>query len=213
MVDRHLERLIQNRIDGFLIDDLPIIQWEAPREALFHVLDRLTLSTDLYRGVDYREAAGCRGNFESLENSWRPYFTSFTGVKRAPADRDVAYLVANNLNVPDSNAAVGATQYRDAPAVSLREDEPGVALAASLLLGANYNLSGRETTHSLAISKKEHGHQNVNGQLVPYTRYETPSISFVHYPRHRRFPKGVVVAHNKRDRRDPNNLHGAGLYV
>jgi hypothetical protein len=209
VMDRTIETLLSTDLAELQEQDFPGMKWQRPMEALPNIFSNLGLRADLYSTVDYQHAGGCRGNFESLEADWRPHFHSFSKVQRPYADRDVAYLMASNFN----GAAVGATQYRSNPAVSLRDDEPGVALAASLLLGDTYGFSQREVAQSLAVTRKEYLTPVVNGQSTPVHRYETPSISYVHYPRHRRFPKGVVIAHNKRDSQNRRNLYGVGLYV
>jgi hypothetical protein len=209
-IDRTLETLLITDLDELAEQDYPGMEWLSPRPALLNIFSNLGLRTDLSSTVDYRDAGGCRGNFQSLEQGWRPHFDSFTKVQRPQADRDVAYLMGSNFN----GRVVGATQYSSNAAVSLRDDEPGVALAASLLLGDAYRFSSREVAQSLAVTKKEYvGDRAVDGQVTPVYRYETPSISYIHYPRHRRYRKGLVIAHNKRDAQNRRNLYGAGLYV
>jgi hypothetical protein len=208
-IDRTLETLLSTDLE-LIEQDFPLMEWLPPRSALFNIFRSLELRTDFSSTVDYRDAGGCRGNFQSLEAGWRPHFDSFTKIQRSQADRDVAYVIGSNFN----GAAVGATQYSSNPAVSLRDDEPGVALAASILLGDTYGFSPREKTHSLALTRKEYlGDRVVDGQVTPVYSYQTPSISYVHYPRHRRYRKGLLIAHNKRDAQNRRNLYGVGLYV
>jgi hypothetical protein len=209
-MDRSLDNLLSEYSFESIQENMQPIRWQPSISALHSIFGILGLITEFRQNVSYADARSCRGHFESLEAGWRPYFTSFCGVQRPSADDNLAWLMGTN----QQRNAVGASQYGSrTAAVSLRGDEPGLALAAHLLLGENYNLSARDTAQSLAITRKEYRTQDVDGVSIPAHRYETPSISFVHYPRHRRYPKGSLVVHNKRDRRNPQNLYGAGLYV
>jgi hypothetical protein len=189
---------------------------DAP-SALLDILDQLNLPKSFSGRVDYRNASGCRQNFQNQEALWRNSFASYTDVQRSPADRDVAYLVAGNIS--SSNHLVqaqGSSQYQGNPAVALSGDDPGVLVAAKSLLSENYNLPQRQTAQSLAPTVRR-PERTDDGQTA--MRYETPTTSILRLPPSRRAgrfgqrSRGAVIAHNKADRRNPNNLYFAELYV
>jgi hypothetical protein len=213
-IDRTLEALLADMPEPQgEVDEQ--VQLQNSKDAFDNILSSLGMNSYFKDRVSYREGAQCTGNFQTLEASWRPYFDSFTDVQRAPADRDVAYLVAKNSNY-SAPATVGATQYRGYPAVSLRGDEPSVALAASLSSTPSYGVTRRALAHNLALTSKEYGEAGFDGETAPAVRYETPSLSYFHFlrhPRYRHYNKGVLAVHNKRDQNDPGNLRRVGLFV
>lgn len=224
-IDETLDRLLAGGRTGnpFVANAQVYLTEVGPQQlldspsALLNILDNLELGKSFSNRVSYREASQCLRHFQAHEAVWRGRFDSFTDVGRAPADRDVAYLVAGNIT-PNNylGEAQGASQYRGNPAVALMDDDPGVVLAARSLLYQNYTPTQKELAQSLALTDRRPITLD-DGQVG--TRYETPVNSFVHVPRTRRAnrtgrrSRGVVIAHNKRDRRNPNNLYYSGLYV
>lgn len=183
--------------------------------ALLDILDRLELNKPFSNRVGYCDAAQCRSNFQSHEASWRDHFGSFTDVQRAPADRDVAYLVGGNI---DSNnnlvQAQGATQYQGKASVALSGDDPGVLLAAQPLLCIDRTPSRREAAQGLAVIGRRT--EEVRDQVA--TQYETPTSVITHFPNYRRRhsrvgnrSRGVVIAQSKMS--SPNKLYYSELYV
>jgi hypothetical protein len=221
-VDRTLERLLERHHGGnpfvaqasmaspvgSYVGDVKVLS--AP-VALWTIFDHLELPKSFSNRVDYREASQCRQNFERHESELRRHYSSFTNVERSPADRDVAFLAGGNIDSRNVlQSAQGASQFRNYRSVGLSDDDPGLVLAASALIHQDYAPNRQEVAQSFAVT---HRRPQPLGDGQSGTRYETPVHSVIHDPRPRRnFPRGVVFAHNKKQR-DRSNLYYAGLYV
>lgn len=220
-----LDRFLLGRRSGnpYVVQAQVCLKQGSPQQlldspsALLNILDQLNLRKSFSGRVGYQNASGCRQNFQNQEAQWRNSFASYTDVQRAPADRDVAYLVAGNIsNNNHLVEAEGSTQYRGGPAIPLSGADPGILVAAKSLLDENYNSSEGEAAQSLAVTGRR-TQTTDDGQMA--MRYDTPTTSVLRVPPSRRASRfgsrarGAVIAHNKKDRRNPNNLYFAELYV
>lgn len=185
--------------------------------ALLTMLDRQGFGRTFSSRPDYSDAAQCKGNYECEVGAWRRRgFGDYTPVKRPAADRDNSIMVAGTIGGGHLVEAEGATQYQGQPAVTLSGNDPGALLAGWLLLAEQYNFSRREAAQGLtAIEKRS---VTVN-EGVSAVRYETPVSAVIHVPRKsrnsrlRRPSRGVVFAHNKKDRDNPNRIYYAEVFV
>lgn len=220
-VNRTLERLTMRAGGGSpftyieqLGTNMGVLRLLDAAASLLTIVRELGLSNSFSGRPSFREASQCRKFFQQHHEYWANYYRYFTDVQRAPADRDVAYMVTGNTDSSNYiQPAQGSTQFRNTPAVSIAGDDPGVLLAVSTLLKKQYAMSERDVAHNLALVKKEPLPLGDGGYG---TRYETPSVSIMHDPRPRRNvrrSRGLVAVHNKRDRRKPDNLYYAGVYV
>lgn len=220
-----LDRFLLGRRSGnpYIVQAQVCLKTGSPQQlldtpsALLNILDQLNLQKSFSGRVGYQNASGCRQNFQNQEARWRNNFASYTDVQRAPANRDVAYLVAGNIsNSSHLVAAEGSTQYQGEQAIALSGDDPGILVAAKSLLAESYNSSQGEAAQSLAVTSTR-TQTTDDGQTA--MRYETPTTSILRLPPSRRAgrsgrrSRGAVIAHNKKDRRNPNNVYFAELYV
>lgn len=201
---------------SYLIQGSPQQLLDAP-SALLNILDQLDLPKSFSNRVCYANASGCTPNFQNQEARWRNSFASYTDVKRAPADPDVAYLVAANFGGSGHIVrAEGSAQYQGNPAVAVSGYDPGTLVAAKALLSEHYSFPRREAAQSLAPTGMRLLETD-DGQTA--VRYETPAASILRVPTSRRARqldrrlRGAVIAENKKDRRNTNKLYFAQLYV
>jgi len=221
VVDRTIERLTLKAGGGSpfaYIDqvgtNMGILRLLDAAASLLTIIGELGLSNSFSTRPRLTEASQCRRHFERHHEYWANYYRYFTHVERVRADRDVAFMFTGNTDSSNYvQPAQASTQLGSTPAVAIAGDDPGVLLAASTLLKQQYALSDRDVAHNMALVKKE---ALPLGDGSYGTRYETSSVSIMHDPRPRRNvrrSRGMVAVHNKRDRRQPNNLYYAGVYV
>lgn len=179
---------------------------------LLTMLNWLGMNTSFSSQINYDEAAQCKPHFERQEEIWRQNdFTSFTDIKRAEADSDVAIAVGGIINSNrDLTQAMGATQHRNDAAVPLAGHDPTVALATRWLL--DKNLAGKEIAQSLALTDKRD--VAIDGG-TSVTRYETPVTASVYIPRVRLntpVPNavGIIAANTKKE---PNLIYVADVHA
>jgi hypothetical protein len=188
----------------------------APIPAYIDIYGTLGLPLTFSGRVDYHEASQCRDYFKEHEAALRTRFDRFTDVRRAPVDRDIAYMVAGNLDLGGLRAAQGATQFQDKPAEALSDDDPAIILAASEMLGEHYDRTQKEVAQSLALTDKR---PIVYESETVGTYYETPVSQVVHLrrpPRNSRaprYPRGLLSARKKSDSQNLYPMYHAGLYV
>jgi hypothetical protein len=169
---------------------------------------------------DLSDASGCKGNYERKVDGWQGRgFPFYTKVGRPAANRECSMMGAGEINSSGYLVrAEAATQYKAHPAVALSGNDIGALLVGRSLLGEAYRLSPGEATQSLTAIEKRSVTVN-EGQSA--TRYETPVNAVIHVPRplrNSRLPRGrrsggVVFAHNKNDRANPNQIYYAEVFV
>lgn len=192
-------------------------QLMAAPGALIEMLDRQGFRPDFSDSPDYSNASQCRKNYEGKVDEWqRRGLKDYTPVGRPASDTDNSIMVAGTVEGRRLVEAEGATQYQDYPAVTLSGYDPGAVLAGWRLLTDVYNFSTSHAAQGLtAIDKRS---VTVN-EGVAAIRYETPVSAVVHVPRPPRKgrlggrSRGVVFAHNKKDRQNPNRIYYAEVFI
>jgi hypothetical protein len=102
---------------------------------------------------NYGDAGGCTANFQSQEFAMSERgITSFAGVSRAPANRDVAIMIGRNTQSPDHNEA--AMQYQGAQAINLMGRETEAVRAAAEYVYRNKRLPNNKLAQAIAITDK-----------------------------------------------------------
>jgi hypothetical protein len=189
-------------------------------EALLAMIERQGVDGRFSGRPDLSDASGCKGNYERKVDDWQgrglPFYTK---AARPAANRDSSLMGAGEI---DSSGhlvrAEAATQYKAHPAVGLSGNDIGALLVGRALLDEHYRLSPGEAVQSLTAIERRPVTVN-EGQSA--TRYETPVNAVIHVPRplrNSRLPrgrrsKGVVFAHNKNDRANPNQIYYAEVFV
>lgn len=197
--------------DTRLIEGSPQKLYRAPLGFL-KMLDGLGMTREFSGTIDYEEASQCKPHFQRQEEVWRKNnLTSFTDVKRADADHDVAIAVGGIIDQDHSLIeALGATQFQNDAAVPLSGNDPAITIAARWLL--DKNLGGKEIAQSLALTDKRQ--VAIDGRSNAM-RYETPVSASVYIPRVRlnsqvRNGVGMIAANTKRD---PDRIYLADVYA
>ena len=200
------------------VTEAPAAHLMAAPGALLAMIEQQGVDGTFSGRPNLSNASGCKKNYERKVDAWqRRGFPFYTKVGRPPANRDSSIIGAGEV---DSSGhlvrAEAATQYQSHAAVSLSGSDLGALLVGRSLVGGAYNLSPGEGAQSLTAIEKRSVTVN-EGQSA--TRYETPISAVIHVPRPLRNSRlgrrsgGVVFAHNKNDRNNPNRIYYAEVYV
>lgn len=224
-VDPSIEALLLGREPGgpfvahaetFVTEGTAKQLMDAPG-ALLEMLDRQGFDQTFSNRPDYSDASQCKDNYKSQADGWqRRGFKDYTPVRRPEANRDSSIMVAGVIEGRRLVEAEGATQYQGNPAVALSGGDPGAILAGWRLLTDAYSFSRAEAAQGLTAIDKRSVTMN---QSVGAMRYETPVSAVIHVPRPPRNSRlggrsrGVVFAHNKKDRDNSNRIYYAEVFV
>lgn len=203
--------------DTFVTEGTARQLMDAPR-GLLEMIDRQGLERSFSSRPDFTEASQCRKNYERKSESWAQRgFTDYTAVGRPVADKDIS--MATGVKTDAARRIVeaeGATQYQGHPAISLSRNDPGALLAGWWLLMEGYTLTRQQAAQALTAIEKRPV-EVAEGQSG--VRYETPVSAVIHVPRPPRNSRlgrrsaGVIFAHNKKDRNNPNKIYYAEVFV
>jgi hypothetical protein len=176
------------------------------------VLDWFGYEGGFSKNPSFDKARECETCMRNAKKHLRGRASVHTDVVRPEGKLDdVSLMVSGNLSVQGVINIVQHTgQYLDYRAVPLRNVESGLLVAASNLLREYYPLDERLKPYSVtAIDNR-----TVSVASHSATRIETPVSTILHIPTLSQFPeydKGIIFAHLKLDKNNPDNIRWAGL--